>query len=169
MKKFLALAVITVLVMMPLVSFAKTAISDSDLDSVTAQSGVSIDFNNLSVSGVTLNTQSWGDTDGASGYPGAGYVGMTGINLIGNTVVLNGTMNIDSGTISTTSGNVTKLKIDLPTITMGGSGANGMNITFTVKVDSTKTLDGPNASTLGYVNIQGLSVWATGGITVFAH
>ena len=75
MKKILALTVIALFVMMPFASFAKTtAVSDSDLGAVTAQSGVSIDFSNLTISNVSISAQSWGDTDGFGTYTSPGWV-----------------------------------------------------------------------------------------------
>jgi len=166
MKKFLVLAVIAAFVMMPLASFARTAISDSDLDTVTAQQGVSIEFNNLSVSGVTLNTQSWGDTDGFSGATGAGYYGQANISLSGNVVALTGGFNMDIGTTGIGTNAVTKVMIGLPTITIGGVG--GLNVDSIYKLDSIKTLDS-NVQALGVSYMNGLRATIAGGLTIYAH
>ncbi len=45
MKKVLLLTVVALFVMMPFASFAKTALSDSDMSAITAQEGVSIYMN----------------------------------------------------------------------------------------------------------------------------
>jgi len=61
MKKVLLLAVVALFVMMPLASFAMTTISDSDLNAITAQEGVSIYLNDLKVTtNLTNMTMSWG-------------------------------------------------------------------------------------------------------------
>jgi hypothetical protein len=57
MKKILVLAVIAIFVMMPFATFAKTAMSDNDMASVTAKEGVTI---TLSGSGVSIGSQNWG-------------------------------------------------------------------------------------------------------------
>ena len=62
MKKVLLLAVVALFVMMPLASFAMTTISDSDLNAITAQEGVSIYLNNVTLTGMNT-TMSWGQTN----------------------------------------------------------------------------------------------------------
>ncbi len=71
--------------LMPLSLWAMTPVSDTDLSTVTGQSGVSINAD------VTMNigigTLAWGDADGISKYwptaglNGAGYFGVSGFNL----------------------------------------------------------------------------------------
>ena len=51
MKKISILVITALLVISPLALFAKTAISDNDLEDVTAETGVSIAFNNVTVVG----------------------------------------------------------------------------------------------------------------------
>jgi hypothetical protein len=58
MKKNLILALIAVFVMIPLASFAKTTMSDSELGTVTGQEGVSINFDNFT--GINISSTSWG-------------------------------------------------------------------------------------------------------------
>jgi hypothetical protein len=161
MKKILVLAVIALFVMMPFASFAKTAVSDSDLGAVTAQTGVSIDFTNLSVTGVTMDVQSWGDNDGFSGYASAGWTGAN-MALVGSVVALSGTMNIDVGT----SGTQTRLKIDLPTVSIGGSG--GLNVDQIQKLAADKILS-TNAGTLGQSYMGGLKATVSGSLQIYAH
>ncbi|MGA2781780.1 MAG: DUF6160 family protein [Smithella sp.] len=66
MKKTLILVLIAVFVMIPLASFAKTAISDSELGTVTGEAGISIDFS--SIIGISnIFSTSWGvPTNGSS-------------------------------------------------------------------------------------------------------
>ena len=160
MKKFLVLTVIALFVMMPFASFAKTAVSDSDLGAVTAQSGVSIDFTNLAVSGVSISAQSWGDTDGFTGYSTTGFVGAA-MTMSGNVVGISGTMNIDVGT----SGAQTRLRIDLPTIKIG---EGGLTQEQTVKLALDKTLS-TNAGILGISYMSGLQATITGSVQIYAH
>lgn len=176
MKRILMLAVIAVFVGMPIASFAKTAISDSDLDALTAQKGISIDFTNFAISsGVTAGKMIFGDSDGLgslqplvgfwvhTSYTSAGYMAMNNIVITGNLVAITtGTMNVDVGT----SGGQTELNVALPTVTIGGS--SGMNINADVILDSAKALNG-GSGTLVALGIKGFSTSVTGTVTVFAH
>jgi len=162
MKKVLLLTVVALFVMMPFASFAKTAISDSDLSALTAQTGVSIDFgtNGVSISNVSIALQSWGDSDGFGTYTSAGFIGAV-ITMGGNVLGLSGVMNIDVGT----SGSVTKLNIALPTIAIGGT-----NFTQdqTIKLAGDKTLTSIPL-TLGESYMSGLTASVTGQLTIYAH
>ncbi|HQC19410.1 MAG TPA: hypothetical protein PLR13_08465, partial [Smithella sp.] len=94
MKKLLLSVIAVVMAMMPVASFAKAVISDSDLDSakaeksvsialaekviadseldeVTAEAGVSISFVDVKIKDVASSaTLSIGDSDGFTGYTG---------------------------------------------------------------------------------------------------
>ena len=164
MKKVLVLAIIALFVMVPFASFAKTAVSDSDLGAVTAQEGVTIEFNGLAISSVNIDVQSWGDADGFSSYLGAGFVGAA-INMTGNVVSLSGNMTIDVGTNATNGG--TAVKIGLPTVGIGAG--NPLNITQVIKLASDKTLTASGVSTLGTMYMGGLTATVTGGLTIKAH
>ena len=159
MKKILVLTVIALFVMMPFASFAKTAVSDSDLGAVTAQSGVSIDFSGLSISNVSQSINSWGDTDGfGSTYSSMGWVGQAS-TMVGTVLGLSGTLNIDVGS----SGTKTRINIDLPTITIGS-----MNIDSTIKLAQDKTLT-TGASTLGMSYMAGVQATISGSLQIYAH
>lgn len=163
MKKFLVLTVIAVFVMIPLASFARTAISDSELNSVIAQQGVTIDFSNVTVNSVSLTSIAWGDSDGFGAYTG-GWVGAkigTG-NISGDVVVMSGPMNIDVGS----NAGSTRVNISLPTINIGGT--NGLNVTATVITAYDSAL-GTNASTVGVLDIKNLKASVTGSMQVYAH
>ena len=165
MKKFLVFLVLTVIavfVMMPLPSFARTAISDSELNSVIAQQGVTIDFVNLTVNNTQLTSIAWGDAGGfGTTYTGDGWAGIGNITINGDVVVMNGPMNIDVGTNGTT-----RVNILLPTITLGGTA--GLNVTASVKVDSTSALSGANA-TAGVLDIKGLKASVSGSMMIYSH
>ena len=157
MKRILILAFIAVFVMMPLASFAKTAISDSELNSVMAQQGVTI-TTNLSISGVNITTVSWGDTGFGSTYTSNGFVGLSNITLSGTVVGLSGDLLVEVGS----SGAVTKIQVGLPTVSLGS-----MNVDAIAKVSTIKTLT--DTQVLGSVYMSGLSATITGTVTVFAH
>ncbi len=159
--RFLTLAVIFALVMIPAVLSARTVISDNDLSALTAQTGVSINFSSLSVSNVSASIQSWGDNDGFGSYSAAGWVGAS-MALTGNVVGLSGTMNIDVGT----SGTQTRLKIDLPTVTIGAGG--GLAQDQTIKLAADKTLS-TGAGTLGLQYQAGITATINGSIQIYAH
>lgn len=176
MKRILMLAVIAIFVGMPIASFAKIAISDSDLDALTAQAGINICFTNFAISSaVTAGKMSFGDSDGlgsveplgpyyTNSYGSAGYMGMNNIVITGNLVFMNGTMNVDVGT----SGGKTELNIVLPSSVIIG-GSSGMNITANVVLDSAKALNSGVSGSLATLGIQGFSTFVTGTVTVFAH
>lgn len=157
MKKILLLTVIAVFVMMPFASFAKTAISDSELGSVTAQTGVTIDFSEFQLGSIQIGTMSWGDTGFGTTYTGEGWVG-AGINISNNAITLGGTMDIDVGT----NGGTTAIGIKLPTITVGG------NITTTVKLAGDKTLT-TGVLTLGTAYMSDITLNPQGRLIIYAH
>jgi hypothetical protein len=159
MKKVLLLTVVALFVMMPFVSFAKTAITESDLADLTAQEGVTISFSNLAISNVALAVQSWGDADGFSSYGAAGWVGAT-ITMTGNVLSLSGDMLIDVGT----SGAVTGVRIGLPTLNIGSS---TFQVDQVVKLSTAKTLTG--TQTLGTAYMSGLTATVTGAVVITAH
>jgi hypothetical protein len=159
MKKVLLLTVIALFVMMPFASFAKTAITESDLADLTAQEGVTITFSSLAISNVALAVQSWGDADGFSSYTGSGWVGAT-IAMTGNVLSLGGTMTIDVGT----SGAVTGVKIGLPTINIGNA---TFQVDQKVMLSNAKTMTGTQV--LGTSYMSGLTATVTGGLIITAH
>jgi len=171
MKKILASAIIAIFfLMMPFVSFAKTAISDSELGAVSAQHGVTLNFGggNVVISNITLSTTSYGDADGFSGYTTAGYLGATGISLPSSQISLSSLMNVDVGT----NAGVTKLNIGLPIVEL-----DTPTIDATIKIDTTKTLTDAQQP-LGTLYVNNLKAFlnadasynnANGSITIFSH
>ena len=158
MKKVLLLTIVAFLMMVPM-SFAKTAISDSDLADVTAQEGVTINFDCFTVGAITIAAQSWGDADGCTtcgGYTAAGWVGAS-VTMSSNFVRISGNMTIDVGT----SGTRTALVIGLPTLNLAGS------MTQVVKLGTAANLSG--GSVLGTSYMSGVSVNPSGQLIIFAH
>lgn len=163
MKKVLLLAVLAMFLMVP-VSFAKTTISESDLASVTAQEGVTITFDNLKITNVTVDEQSWGDSNGftadnGDAYTSAGWVGAT-ITTSGDLVALSGSLIIDVGT----SGSTTAVRIGLPSLAIG---SDTMSVTQVLKLDTVKELTGTQV--LGTAYMGGVEATVTGGLIITAH
>ena len=159
MKKISILAIAALFVMLPVVSFAKTAISDSDLETVVAEAGVNISFNYLTVGGtVGLSVASWGDSDGFGSYTNAGFAGINAVTITGNLTTLSGTANLDIGT----SGSTTSVGIIMPTVTLGT-----MNAAATLNLSTAKDLSGGNV--LGLLGVAGFSTQMTGALGVYAH
>lgn len=163
MKRFLMVTVIALFVILPLVSFARTAITDQDLNEVTAEAGVSIDFTNLIVNpgNPALTTISWGDTTGFTGYTTPGYFGFSNIVITGNLLrIPSGTMNIDVGS----AGTETKIGIVLPPITMGTT-----NITVWIMADRSSTFASGSQSQGGLITVTGMTTTITGTVAIYAH
>jgi len=158
MKK-LILIVATLLVMLPLASFAKTVISEEELSELTAQQGVTIAFSGLSISNVALAVQSWGDSDGFTLYTSSGWVGAA-ISMTGNVIALSGGMEIDVGS----SGTLTAVRIGLPSVNIGSS---TFQVDQIVKLSTAKTLTGTQV--LGTSYMSGLTATVTGAVTITAH
>ena len=125
MKKFLTSSVIVILFLtLPLLSFAKTAISDQELGLLSAEAGVTLDFTAPTytagaVSGSVMVTDwlpfkfAWGDSDGFGSYSNAGWAGYAGsLNTTYSNIIMYNRMTLDVGS----SGTVTKLNIGLPSI-----------------------------------------------------
>ena len=158
MKKVLLFAVLAMFLMVPM-SFAKTAISESDLAAVTAQEGVTINFDCFTVGSISIDVQSWGDSDGCStcgGYTAAGWVGAK-IDMDTNFVNIEGNMTIDVGT----SGTQTALIIGLPGLDLAGE------MTQVVKLGTAADLTG--AAVMGTAYMSGLSVSPSGKLVIHAH
>ncbi|HOG89697.1 MAG TPA: hypothetical protein PLV50_04110 [Smithella sp.] len=159
MKKVLLFAVLAMFLMVPM-SFAKTAITESDLAAVTAQEGVTINFDCFTVGAISIDVQSWGDSDGCTtcgGFTSTGWVGAE-IDMSSDFVTISGDMTIDVGT---NSGGVTALAIGLPTLNLVGS------MTQVVKLANNAQLTG--GSVLGTAYMSGLSVSPSGVLIIHAH
>jgi len=159
-KKVLTSLIVLMLMVLPLASFAKTVISERDLGDVTAQEGVTINFNCFTLGAITIAVQSWGDADGCAtcgGYTTAGWVGAS-ITMSSNFITLSGNMTIDVGT----SGTKTALIIGLPGLSLAGS------VNQVVKLASNNQLT-TNPGTLGTSFMSGVSLNPTGYLMIFAH
>lgn len=162
MKKIVMLGILSLLMMLPGASLAKTAITDADLDAVTAAAGVSIDFNNVTVSNATLTSVSWGDPSGFTGYTGEGHFGFGDMTITGDLAVMNGTMTMDVGT----SGGETKIFITLPTLTLGDP--DGV-IQGTLMAHTSSDFESGTPQEGGIITLRGFSADITGSIAVYAH
>lgn len=168
MKSFLTTLTVIALfiILLPAESFARSAISDKDLDDITAEEGVSINLINVSVGGTsTLTSFSWGDTSGFTpGYTTAGYFGFKNISITGYLAnVTSGTMNIDVGT-SAGSGE-SKIIIVTTPVTLGTATISGW-----LMGDRYATLD--NTATYaqgGILTFTGFSTQVSGTVMIYAH
>lgn len=150
MKKiFVCMTVTMFLVMLPFLSLAKTLISDSDLDAVIAQEGVTIDFV-MGATDVVPTLFSYGDSDGFTGYTSAGWVGLQNISVPGAEIELTGLMTMDIGS----SGSATKLYIGLPLVMY-----IAMAHRATLRLDNTKTLDTAGQPSLGSLYQNMFQFW----------
>lgn len=154
--------------MMPCVSFAKVAISDSDLDNVTAATGVTITFVDYVTVNTSLSSFSIGDADGCTGYGSAGFAGLTGVTVGTNEttttmpfIYINGDMIVDVGRNTTTGPAV---KITLPSIALDGYLAN---ITGNLVTSTAKDLSGSSYYTK--INMCDMSLHISGSVTVSPH
>ncbi len=172
MKRFLTLAFIMSWIMLPAlpVLAGTTVIDNKELDTITAQEGVSIDFSKVSVGNVTtMSSISWGDTSGFTGYVTPGYFGFKNLDITGNLMTIGhgsvaaaNTMTIDLGT-SAGSGE-TKIIIVLPTITLGTA-----NISGWVMADRTADFSSTAFSQGGILTMNGFSTQVTGTLAIYAH
>lgn len=168
MKKVLLFAVIAMFLMVPM-SFAKTAISDSDLDAVTAQEGVVIMLDNVAVSNVSIGVQSWGDKDGFGTTYNAtpGWVGAI-ITMSGTVVSLSGEMTIDVGTNAAASP-AGAIRIGLPTVQIG-SASDHLNITQEIRLGGEKTLSVASTyGVLGTAYMGDVRATVTGAVLITNH
>ena len=175
MKKILMLAVVALFVMMPLASFAMTTISDSDLNAITAQEGVSIYLNNITLSGINA-TMSWGQQN-VSGTGGtiSGFAfdqgGFVGADVTVGNVGVNGLLTIDVGVntgYSATSG-YGGIALGLHNMAIGVNG-----VTMVVKTSADKGLalqSGTNiiGMTLGTAYISNVTTTVNGTVVISTH
>ena len=112
---------------------------------------------------------SYGDGDGFTGYPDAGWFGLRNISVGGDEIVLYGLMTIDIGS----SGSVTKLNIGLPSVQYIALAHRA-----TLRLDNTKTLDTAAQPSLGslylsmfefYINTLGDTWPGNGSLTLSSH
>jgi hypothetical protein len=183
MKKVLLLAVVALFVMMPFASFAMTTISDSDLNAITAQEGVSIYLNDVTMTGLNM-TVSWGQanlsmntTNPITGFcfDQGGFVGAD-ITMFGD-ISVTGLMTIDVGVnlgTNGTKGFANDAGVYLP----GGVqiGLVNMEIDVTggiqmvVKVGASKEIsDTATTMTLGTMYVSNISTTVNGNITISTH
>lgn len=171
MKKIFASATIAIFfITMPFESFAKTAISESEMDTVTAQAGFTIDFGSgsISIDHFVPSLISYGDLNGFTGYTAAGYIGMSNITMGIESIVVSSLMDMDVGT----NAGVTKLKINLPIVAL-----STLSTDATIKLDTTKTLTDAqpalgtfyNNAFVCYLNANGDGSRGNGSITLSSH
>jgi len=145
--------------MVPSMSFAKSAITESELQGISAQEGVTINFDTFTVGAITISVQGWGDGDGFAGYNSAGWVGATNVSLASDFITITDNLTIDVGT----SGDVTALGIGLPTLNLKG------DMYQTVRLASSATGLETSPQIMGTSYMKGLSVSPKGTLVIKAH
>lgn len=169
MKRKLIMVIAFIIIMTPFAVFGKTAISDMELDEVTAEDGVSIDLSVMTFKTIkTTATMSWGDGNGyGSTYTSAGFVGATDINTedtVGSTFAkFSGSpTQIDVGSSATE----TRLTIQPQDITIGP-----LIVDETLKVGPAASLSAASgAKELGRINMQDYTAKITADrIQISAH
>jgi hypothetical protein len=166
MKK-LVLAAIMMLV--PFTSFALDKMNDAALDKMTAQEGVTISFENLTITQTSGNL-GWHDGDGIGAGSTAGriFIGQTG----NTTTVISGSMLIDVATATAAIigtnivADTTFVKISLPSIAQTSNAK-----TMTVNLDHPAAAD--SGLTAGYGRLgtlyQDASTTTINGGTVYIY
>ncbi|MGA3282453.1 MAG: hypothetical protein ABSD50_15905 [Smithella sp.] len=182
MKKVLLLAVVALFVMMPLASFAMTTISDSDLNAITAQEGVSIYLNDVTLTGMTM-TMSWGQANTSQvsstgtiagfafdqgGFLGAdvsvGSVSVTGLLTIdvGVNLGTNGTKGFNNNAGVYLPGGI-NLGLTNMAISVGG-------VQMIVKVGASKEIaNNPTTMTMGTAYVSNINTTVNGNIIISTH
>ncbi len=120
MKKYLGyFLVIAFLVTVPFMSVAKQILSEGEMGSLTAQEGVTVNLGafvpatatfGVTVTGFMPDLQSWGDSDGFTGYTDSGWFGAFTTTSALSHIGVGGQMTIDVGS----SGASTAVRIGLP-------------------------------------------------------
>jgi hypothetical protein len=162
MKRLFTFGIVALFALMPLVSSARTVVADEELAGVTAEAGVTIVFTDVIADNTTLTSVAWGDTNGFTGYTGSGWVGINGISIASaganQTASLSGAMNIDVGS----SGTLTNLKIDLPTVKMGQA-----DVQANMRISNVPDLS--VGDDLCFIRADDLLVELNGSIQIRAH
>ena len=174
MKKVLLLAVVALFVMMPFASFARTALSDGDLNAITAQEGVSIYWNNVTTSAFSF-TASWGQSNISSitGSPISNFAfdkgGFAGVDVTFGDTSINGLLTIDVGvnnsTTTAASGIPGGVELGLKNIAIKMG-----SIQAIVKNGDERTLSVPTATmTLGTYYLTSVYTTINGQVIICTH
>jgi len=174
MKKVLWLTIISWFVMMPSSSFARTPISDSDLNAITAQEGVSIYWNNVTTSAFSF-TASWGQSNLSSvtGSPIPNFAfdkgGYAGVDVTFGDTSMNGLLTIDVGVNNTTTAASTGIpggiELGLKNIALKMG-----SIQAILKFGDERTLSVPTATmTLGTYYLTSVYATINGQVIICTH
>jgi len=154
------------------------ALTSKDLNSVAGQSGVTLGFCGRSTTTVSFSKLSWGDPGGYGTCGNSrGWLIISGMVTVSQAIADGQTMTLDIGRTSSTTcdacgangavivpANTTFIALDLPTISTTITVANTLYIGL-------GTVGGTISSTLGVMNLAGLSVTqgTPGILLVWAH
>jgi hypothetical protein len=175
MKKLLWLTVISLFVMMPLSSFARTnIISDSDLGAITAQEGVSIYFNNSTTTAFTF-TASWGQSNISSitGSPITNFPfdkgGWAGVEVSFGDTSLSGLLTIDVGVNNTATTGSTGIPGGIA-LGLKNLALKSGSVEAIIKIGAEKTLAVPTATmTLGTYYLGSYYTTLNGQVIICTH
>jgi len=128
---------------------------------------------------LTMSALSWGDADGFSSHPNAGYVGLRNTEIKGLEVA--GRVGIDVATADS-SEQASRMSPSFVRITLGSVNADTMptigngGLFIGIKyfgtdmiLDSIKTLDSPSRKSLGSLYFSGIEISVKGKINIGAH
>lgn len=163
MKKLLVALVVGTLLVLPMSAMAMDSISDTDLNGISGQAGVTVAFGGNQTTTVSLDSVSWGDPDGmgaASGASGQGWVILDGTIGVTVTIADGEELTLDVATADATgytagavtiAGGTTFIAVGLP------------DQTVTVDVPATMTIGLGTAAatitgTLGISNLENLTI-----------
>lgn len=158
-KVVVCIAVLMFFLMMPFVLFAKTSISESEMGTITAQEGITLNFGaypgTVAATNFAPSIVSWGDSNGfGATYTSAGYVGVSGVTMgATSSINLYNAMTIDVGT----NAGVTKLNVGLPTVLI-----HPLTTDATVALSASQNLSSPQVLGTFYNDQFALIVNLTG-------
>ena len=169
MKKFLAIAI--VLMMVPFSAFSMEMISDADMDDVTGQAGVTIALDNITIY-QRIDGLSYTDTDGAA-YVGAANAGTIGIDQIEQTITLKAIGgSVDPSTYGITAADCRPLTIDVAAGTAIGTaiiiGLPTLEITVSEFSFNPYLSDGTTDVSFGTVTVGQQTIAILGGVVEIA-
>ncbi len=173
MKKLLIALVVGALLALPMSAMAMDALTQSQLDNVEGQAGVTVGFGSDVVTEISFSALSWGDPDGYSTASDSGWLIIDGDIGITTTINQGETLVIDVG--NTGAAEATFNGVTIPTgKTFLALSLPGMDVNVTVP-DTLAIGFGTQAAdmvcTLGLLNLDGLtvSVGSVSALYVWCH
>jgi hypothetical protein len=138
------------------------ALSDADMNEITAQAGISLAFNDTLGIDLSMDTLYYGDEDGVNGVGSAGYISLTGINMQGS-IAFHNPMTIDVATQAEANGMTRMTAVNLK--------MDGMTVKIDkLDIDAIRLGSAPGTgNSLGSIGIRNMVANMTGSISISAH